>query len=91
MGKTDEGVLEYAFTLFNFRSGSEAPFLSGYDAVVFIDLWKSLSTFLPLIKDFQENRKKLYKNENRSVPPCLQDYLVLHLGSGEGVWQSGIA
>jgi hypothetical protein len=58
--------------------------------VVFIDLSKSLSAFHPLLRDFQDNRKKLYKNENKLAPPCLQDYLVIHVGSGEGAWQSGI-
>jgi hypothetical protein len=35
--------------------------MSGYDGIVFIDLWKNLSPFHTLIKELNENKKKIYK------------------------------
>ena len=83
--------IDYQATFFNLKlsSGQEIPFLSGFDGIVFIDLWRSISPFYSLIKEMHENKRSvctkagLLGRSNISL-----ELLVLHAGSSEGTWQA---
>ena len=45
--------IDYQAVFFNLKlaSGQDIPFLSGFDGIVFIDLWRSISHFHSLLKE----------------------------------------
>lgn len=45
--------IDYQAVFFNLRlaNGQDIPFLSGFDGIVFIDLWKSITPFHSLLKE----------------------------------------
>ena len=83
--------IDYQAIFFNLKlqSSQEIPFLSGFDGVVFIDLWKNIKPFYNLLKEMQDSKRNictragLVGKANISV-----ELLVLHAGSSEDSWQA---
>lgn len=83
--------IDYQAVFFNLRlaSGQDIPFLSGFDGIVFIDLWKSISPFHSLLKEMHENKRSISTKAGLQGRPTISlELLVLHAGSSEGSWQA---